>query len=415
MKKLAGGMALLGFKDYFSTKNFITPSNNYIIDNPYSNVNWSTDKHIISTSHVHIENQEKLDRIYSAGKLRHLPISNYYPSAPYYPLKSIRENQFKVKQNFGVMHGVKGKKRVMMEGPILWNEIIMDKEKGWFDDLPGELKQQMPFKEGDILFPNIPKDLIVSPNAEHHAFINTNGRMHINSLGSLYSSGTFDQHYRFQTGQHGYSFGTGAKWQDVFSDILNQLLFPDGGGITINHPTWSDLSREEIVQMLDYDPRVLGIEVFNDTCAIEFGDPAQGWALKTWDEILKTGRRCLGFFVPDHSYSGRGKNVLLVDKHTEENCLRAYREGRFYGAIQGSGLGFINISLNDNTLIAETNMESTMRVVTDQGVALLEWRTTKLVYNIPFDSSGLPQIKYIRVEANDPSSEQIYSQPIRFI
>src|SRR5690606_38462617 len=106
---------------------------------------------------------------------------------------------------------------------------------------------------------------------------------------------------------------------------------------------------------------------------------------------------------------------LLVNEHTEENCLRSYRDGTFYGAIQGSGLGFTNISLIDNTLIAETNQQSTMRAVTDQGVALLEWRTTKLVYNIPVDSSGLPQIKYIRIEANDHSSEQIYSQPIRFL
>ena len=33
---------------------------------------------------------------------------------------------------------------------------------------------------------------------------------------------------------------------------------------------------------------------------------------KDWDEILASGRRCLGFFVKDHLPNGRGRNVLIL-------------------------------------------------------------------------------------------------------
>jgi len=133
-----------------------------------------------------------------------------------------------------------------------------------------------------------------------------------------------------------------------------------------------------------------------------------------WDEILTSGRRSLGFFVPDHTF-GKGKNILLVENFTEYECLKAYRKGAFYGVVDGSGLHFTNIKFEKNNFTAETNKKSTIRFITNKGEVLKERETKSMQYRIPVNKQGLPDIKYIRAEANDDISEQIYSQPIRFI
>ncbi len=390
----------------------------YLVNNPYEGLDWERITQIPSTSHIHITNQDQLNKYYHLRNLRHIPISNYYPSAPYYPLDKIRYNQFKVKQGFGVVYNandaeegkVRWEKGKFKEGPFDWNEIIMSEESGWYRQLPPEQKKEVPFELGEQVFKNIPDDLIVSPNAEHHSF--TNSSLHANAIGSMYSSGTFDAHNRFKTFENGYCYGTGLPWQNVFEKMIDALLFQDGGGITINHPVWSGLTFEEVCQMLDFDIKVLGIEVFNDTCTT-FGDPTRGWAIKLWDEILMTGRKCLGFFVPDHTIN-RGQNMLLVSEFTEHECLKSYRHGAFYGVINGTGLAFKSISLANNQLEVTLNQDAGIFIVADQKQVMREGGANSYTYDIPLDTEGRPQIKYLRIEAYVSTVERIYSQPIMF-
>ena len=379
------------------------------IDNPYQSVDWGKANHIRSTSHIHITDQKGLNKAAELG-YQHLPVSNYYPSTPYYPIDQIRKNQFRVKQDFGVMRLPKDKEPQYIEGPIDWNKIIMDKETGWYDSLPKERQEELPFKLGDFIYKDVPDSIIFSPNAEHHAFTNAKGSLHVNSLGSLFSSGTFDAHNKFLTFWNGgnYSYGAGMSWQDAFKGILDQLLFEDGGGITINHPTWSKMEQAPIEEMLDFDPRVLGIEVLT-----------QGsWSVEMWDNILKTGRKCLGFFVPDWGVQVtedyRGFNVLLVDDFTEHNCLKAYRDGAFFGSEYGGDLKFNKISLEDDQLTVQTNTKSIISIITDRGISKINSDTTNTIYKIPLDAYNIPTIKYVRVEAEDENKERIFSQPIRF-
>jgi hypothetical protein len=349
--------------------------------------------------------------------LRHIPISNYYPSAPYYPLHTIREGQFRVRQDFGVIYNsqaLEGKERWVngqfLTGPLEWNKIIMDEKTGWYDQLSPELQKQMPFTIGEPAFPNIPSDLIVSPNAEHHSF--TNSSLHANSPGSLYTSGSFDARNKFLTADNGYCFGTGKTWQAVFSEMLENLLFPDGGGITVNHPVWSRLAFNEVCQMLDFDNRVLGIEVYNDTCETSTNTPQKGWAIELWDQLLSTGRKCYGFFVPDHTLS-KGRNILLVREFTERACLLAHRQGAFYGAINGSGLGFNEIILKKNRLEVALNAKANIRFITNVDQVTKD-NVDTAEFLIPVDKANRPEILYLRVEAEDATGEKIFSQPIRF-
>ncbi len=145
--------------------------------------------------------------------------------------------------------------------------------------------------------------------------------------------------------------GTNRPWRDVFRAALDGdeggggLLHADGGGLTLNHPTGK---LADYLPMLDFDPRVLGIEVWNQLTS-GFGS-SRGFYDHTgqpnlhfyqlWDDILRTGRRCWGFFVKDHNTFGRGRNVLLVPKlddvpatEREAAALRAYRKGSFFGSV----------------------------------------------------------------------------------
>lgn len=391
-------------------------SEKYLIDNPYQNIDWGKVDYIPSTSHIHIEDQQTLDRAVYEWGYRHLPVTSYYPSVPYYPISEIRENQFRVKQDFGVMRFPEDGEPYYVEGPIEWNKIIMDKETGWYDSLPEERKKELPFEVGDYIFKNIPEDVIFSPNAEHFSFTNINN-IDICALGSLYSSGTFDKRNYFMSYQGGgdYSLGVGLTWQDAFNKIFDQLLYEDGGGITINHPTFTNkgkmnLPQSLIEEMLDFDPRVLGIEVFN---ADEID-----WDLELWDDVLRTGRRCFGFFVPDwkiknNKFDG-GFNILLVDEFAEHNCLKAYREGAFFGSLYGGqDLHFTNISLEKKQLVVEVNSKSNITFITDKSVVKVP-DSFSAKFKIPFSANNIPDVKYIRIEVEN-ENEQIFSQPIRFV
>lgn len=391
----------------------------YKVDNPYAAVQWKDVDYVMSTSHVHVENQNKLDMYYHQFGLRHMPISNYYPSAPTYPIKNIRVNQYRVEQDFGLVYNPDNTKQGnekweeghFVEAPFRWNDIIMKGPRAWAGELPVELQNKLPFQLGDFIFKDVPEDVIISPNAEHHNF--TNARLHANGLGSLYSSGNFDAHDVFKTQEHGYAIGTGLPWEVVFKKILERLLFPDAGGVTINHPVWSELPFEQVIAMLDFDSRVLGIEVYNDSSEIFNG---KGWSADMWDEILRTGRKCLGFFVPDHTLA-RGRNVLLVPSATERECLKAYRTGSFYGSLIGSKLQFRQIHLHSNQLEVTLSDPAVIHFVTDKGLVQTPNVSEKgTVYEIPVDAHGNPTISYVRVEVRDYSStERLFSQPIRFI
>jgi hypothetical protein len=190
------------------------------------------------------------------------------------------------------------------------------------------------------------------------------------SPGSAFASGTFDARDRFKTRSHGYHFGTGEPWRTSVSRMIDGLIHPDGGGVTINHPAWSNLLDAHVWEVLDYDPRVLGIEVYNQTCA-----PRAAWRWSKaycedyWDRALSTGRQCFGFFVPDWNIEKRtcGVNVLCVQEKTVRACLKAYREGNFYGALHGGRVAFTNLAFNGRTIEASTDKPVKFMLISAQG------------------------------------------------
>ena len=345
--------------------------------NPYKNVNWQTVRKIQSLSHAHSHSQEynvafKSIKSWYEDGIRHFPYSNYYPSHPSYPI---------------------------LDDPY-WSRGVAED----YDLLQNWLEEN-----------NI-TDIIEGPNAEHHTILNDAGqsmsRLHMNGLGSFFSSGNppnIDP------------IGCQISWKKLIDNVVENLQFVDSGGVTINHPTWTNqasnpcLSDSVICNMLDYDERVLGIEIYNHPT----------FDLDLFDRILKTGRRCWGFCSPDHAFPGynqelgsAGRNVLLIPNNVSEtdlehDYLKAYREGRFFGKLYGKhptipddpGLKFDEISFNESNKIlhVETMYSDEIVFVTDLGRQISNLQSVD--FQVPFNA------KYVRVQANG-LGDMIFSNPI---
>lgn len=325
--------------------------------NPYKDVDWGKARHVHSMSHMH--GDRSCSSMVEDG-YEHIAISNYWPSKPL-------AYQYELAENASY-----------------------------------------------VPFPYVPKGISTSPNAEQHNMYNIvgnqkNGDFHINSLGSTFESGRAQE----KPEQYKEPYGVSNTWQYAFDEILKKLVCADGGGITLNHPNWyssqypgNKLSWDQLIKFLDYDPRVLGVEFFNHSSDKE--NRGVGWALDVWDNLLLTGRRVWGFCVTDHPNDNerpyRGRNVLLIDNDkflAEANdpearkvgaeCLRAYREGRFYGKLYNTDLMFSMLKCENNVLTVKTNGADTISVIVDGKSET--FNASEITYTVP--KSAI----YVRAEA----------------
>ena len=373
---------------------------------PYAGLDWTKVQRVKTTSHGHCTGQKMLDAYLKRG-FGLITMSNYYPSAPYVPAAKMTSGYYRMHHEHPVM--VKG---VRTDGPFDWNKII----SGWKDKLDPKVAKGFPLREGGKMFKPLPEGVLEAPNAEHHGFRLANGRsagsLHMCAPGSAFASGTFDAHDVFKTLSHGYHYGSGEFWGTAIDRMIAGMIYPDGGGVTINHPTWTKLDRELMLKILDWDPRVLGIEVIEDS-----GHNSENY----WDWALSTGRQCFGLFVPDWHIYGKvfGVNVLCVQERTVHACLKAYRDGNFYGALVGlDALAFTSIAFDGKRVTATTDKPARFEVITARGV-VKEAKGTEVVWDVvPNGSSVGPQVDvFVRVKAyaTDGSDEVLFSQPFMLV
>lgn len=368
---------------------------------PYQGIEWDTDDQIVGCSHMHCTTDKDFHRFIDEG-LQFATFANYYPSAPWYPLKDIKENFFKCRQSGCTVNGT------YYSGEIDFNEEISK----WKDELAPEKASQLPFKEGKHIFTDIPPQLLEAPNAEYHSFTDTPNSTHVACPGSQFTCCTFDRYLEYGLSKHGYGFGVGLPWREGFDRILDSLLFADGGGITINHPASSHLPISLLLEMLDYDPRVLGIEVFNHNDSVDFSESAE----PLWDVILSTGRQCFGFFVEDHNLDRKwkGKIIIITKDKTAHGCLKAIRQGNFYGAMIDNGLRFEYLNFDGKTLKAKTNRPVTFKLVSKLGITAYNQNVTEFSFTV---KEGMEEkLGYLRLTAREGREvEKLYAQPFMLI
>ncbi len=377
---------------------------------PYAGIDWGKAFQINGTTHMHAHND--LPRVVKERNIGFLTASNYYPSRPIYPWRDQTYPIGVPVSDWPVM--VNGK---LKKGPFDWNKIVSE----WENELDEKSRKSWPpypFKKRGKTYSesSFPADMLEAPNAEHHGFRLANGkwagRLHICAPGSAYISGTFDARNRLKTSSHGYCFGSGEFWGTAIDRMIEKLILPDGGGVTINHPTWSRFRGEFLLELLDWDPRVLGIEVLESAVNSEH----------YWDWVLSTGRQCYGFFVPDHGLhkTDFGVCVLVVPERTQEACLRAYRNGNFYGAAHGLGeLKFTLISFDGKVVRASTDKPATFEIKTSRGVVQTT-KGTSVEWTVPKDDNrrngpAVEVFARVKATAADGSGETLFSQAFMLV
>ncbi|MBI3948134.1 MAG: hypothetical protein HY321_19610 [Armatimonadetes bacterium] len=356
------------------------------VENPYEGIDWARCAYVHSMSHQHGGTNDASRREFLAMGYRHFAFSNYYPSAPVYPLP----------EDFCAAHPdviacPNSEHHGATDASIHFNAPGSLTASGSGHFAPGGLLSTSP---ATVAFSGLtpfatakppgrgvyflalrvaPREGTAGPAAasvtvegglecEHDTFALVGdgairSRRWDAGSRSLYlraSAPTVRVTVEFdpretQIGLLRLMQGANRPWRDAFRAILDGevedgkrvggLLFDDGGGITLNHPTGT---LQSYLPMLDFDPRVLGIEVWN-RLAYGFGsgkaDPNLHY-YRMWDDILRTGRRCFGFFVKDHDIYGTGRNVLVLPdlrgmepREREQAALRAYRRGAFFGQV----------------------------------------------------------------------------------
>lgn len=435
--------------------------------NPYAEVDWDQWDCVHSISHQHQgQTDASRDGFVEMG-YRHFAFSNYYPSAPTYPLPPAYATQHPeliVSPNaehhsftdaglhanaLGSMlatgYGSNVNAKECAVSPIMhrFDRLsVFSEEEPWLGVYRLDLR--IVGNEGAETKATAQLSIVGAIECEFRDGFKDKGLIHERAYPpgnhtiylrteatSIDTRLVFDMTALSVT-QYRLMQGTNRPWRDVFRAAFELLQYPDGGGMTLNHPTGK---IADYLPMLDFDQRVLGIEVWNQLTSgfgssrgfyDHSGEPSLHF-YKLWDDILRTGRRCWGFFVKDHNTFGRGRNVLLVPKldalssaMREATTLRAYREGCFFGSVASlsaneraevtapfdhSSFRFsriivhedkLHVSVSGNDPTKRPNVQ--IRFVTDEGIASVVDEPTA-EFLLRRDTSGGLVAQFVRVEA----------------
>jgi hypothetical protein len=455
------------------------------VANPYARVVWDKVEFVHSFSHEHGRDPQ----VFWDMGFRHLPLSNYYPSRPVYPLPDAflqkhpdacgapnAEHHSMTDSGYhfctpGSFYTVGyGQTPRIKAGASPIEHVfsglnVFDAEKSpWLGVYRLDLR--MAAQPGAGKTPTVSLTVEGASEVRHKTFAPVGDgqvrsqRRTAKSPESIYlktESDTLRVRLDFDPASTRITRlrlmqGTNRPWRDAFRAALDGtlkdaagrptegLLFPDGGGITINHPGGR---VEPLLEKLDFDSRVLGIEVWNQHEG--FGGPKMGF-YRLWDEALRSRRRCFGFFVKDHVVHGRGRNVLLVANNPnatrlerEHEALRAYREGRFFGLVAAlatdasgkivapydrSEFRFTRIAVKEDgagqPLGVEVSVDGAdrskrpntqIRFVTESGVAQVA-NGDHACFTFPRNPAGGVGGRYVRIEAFAYPSTHMGGQPL---
>lgn len=313
-----------------------------MLDNPYNKVDWSKSIKIQGGTHNHMYEQWHIDNAYNNG-MRHIGAHPHY-GKPLYPLS-----------DYGM---------------------------------------------------SVPEDALEFAMAEHYG--GTDYSNHLQAIGCTLASDESAPHSGFE-----------GTWKEFFDAVRHNLQYPTGGGVVVNHPGGDDLplyqpGLQRIREMHDYAPDIfLGVEFRNDSRGKTYTYPPQNnpWMLNYWDALLSEGRRVWGFAGADYEVrrlepypNWEGRSVLLVNSKTNEECLKAYRDGRFYVALLDEGFEFIDINSYDNVVNVTLNQKGNLKFVTaKRRIEISSVTSASIAIN--------PDDVYVRIEAIK-DNEILFSQPI---
>ena len=133
------------------------------------------------------------------------------------------------------------------------------------------------------------------------------------------------------------------------------------------------------------------------------------------DDIMVSGYQSdlEGTRTVEDIYTGNGP---LGGVHA---CLKAYRQGNFYGAAHGlDELAFTRIAFDGKTVTAATDKPSRLEVITARGV-VKEEKGTEISWTIektaPWQGAPVHVFARVKAYATDGSGEVLFSQPFMLV
>ena len=111
--------------------------------------------------------------------------------------------------------------------------------------------------------------------------------------------------------------------------------------------------------------------------------------------------------------------MLVTPERSARACLRAYREGNFYGASIGlDALAFTRIAFDGKTVTAATDKPARFEVITARGV-VKEAKGSEVSWTVEKDGSrqgpGIHVFARVKAYATDGSEEVLFSQPFMLV
>lgn len=410
--------------------------------NPYT-CHFNKLREVISTTHAHCLDDTTLYNYMQ--HYDHVAFSNYHPSVPWYPLTDFFNNPLLYQMYKNTPTGTK-LTQVTINLPAGDYQLTVDEIESSdtdnttsciafvYADSSSPLKIQLargePVTEnftltgdatsfyvyagydagtsnGDTFtwtnltiyrkISNAYDNFLASPCAEYTGFSEQSyPDHHINAVGSFYSRETSIN---------------GDTEEQVISECLSSMQYPQMGGITLNHPSYSGtlLTAKQVYDMVNEYP-FFAIEIYNSTCEASY---SSGYALTQWDYVLAKGKQLFGLAVPDHELQyhpnenrkGFGYSHVMVRAKTEQQILEAYAKGRYYSSIYNDTLKFTDIYYDVSAgLTVRTSESATIKIITANGVVSTVTGTLA-TYTPTYDDV------YIRIEATN-GSNTLYSNAI---
>jgi len=175
-----------------------------------------------------------------------------------------------------------------------------------------------------------------------------------------------------------------------------------GGLSTVNHPTWTGMSVERLLELQRFD----SIEICNSGCT---GHGSE-YSITHWDELLRRGRCVWGLATDDsHSDWDRGLGwVEVFAERSEEAIVRALKAGRFYAS---TGPCIEQFSWDGERLYLQTEPVQGIALMSAIGpvavahggngtVTELEWKV------------GQRDCRYVRAELHRHDGRKAWGQPV---
>ena len=212
-----------------------------------------------------------------------------------------------------------------------------------------------------------------------------------------------DREHQLATGVHGPSpvddgDRSSARTQEVIDWVNEQ-----GGVSTVNHPTWTGMSVQRLLELQRYD----AIEICNAGC----NGHGSEYSVTHWDELLRRGR-CVWGMATDDSHSdwdrGLGWVQVFAAERSEAAIVTALKQGRFYAS---TGPRIERIAWDGERLHVTTEPVQGIAVMSEQGPVGVVHGGHGTVTQLEWSREG-QSCRYVRVELHRHDGRKAWAQPV---